>query len=123
GLHYQKEPMAQAKLVRCIRGEIFDVAVDIRRGSPTYGKWIRVILSEENKRMLYIPIGFAHGFCTLTDNVEVIYKVSNFYSPEHEAGIIWNDPNLNINWPIKEPILSEKDKKWPTLENADNFVY
>ena len=124
GLHYQKNPKAQGKLVRCIRGKIFDVAVDIRKGSPTFGKWVGVILSEENKRMLYIPKGFAHGFCVLSDEAEVVYKCTEEYSPENDRGIIWNDKDIGIKWPIKDPILSEKDKKHPTLKNADiNFIY
>ena len=124
GLHYQIHPMAQAKLVRCVRGAIFDVAVDIRKGSPTYGKWVGVILSATNKKMLYVPVGFAHGFLALEDESEVIYKVSNLYSPEHEAGIIWNDPEIDIKWPWDNPILSERDKTWPPLKEADNnFVY
>jgi len=124
GLHYQLRPMEQGKLVRCVRGIIFDVAVDIRRGSPTYGEWVGVILSEENKNMLYIPPGFAHGFCVLSDEADVIYKVTNFYSPEHDRGIIWDDPDIGIEWPIKDPILSEKDSKLPTLKEAENnFVW
>ncbi|MGC7846711.1 dTDP-4-dehydrorhamnose 3,5-epimerase [Desulforudis sp. 1088] len=124
GLHYQKEPMAQAKLVRCIRGAIFDVAVDIRRGSPTYGKWVGVELSAENKRQLYIPRGFAHGFCVLTDIAEVLYKVDNYYSPEHDRGIIYNDSDIGITWPVTVPILSPKDARHPRLKDADNnFVY
>ena len=123
GLHYQNPPFAQGKLVRAIRGEIFDVAVDIRKGSPTYGKWVGAVLSEENKNMLYIPEGFAHGFCVLSEIAEVLYKTTNVFSPQSEAGIIWNDEDLNINWPIKEPSLSEKDKKWPTLKEADNKFY
>lgn len=117
GLHFQKEPEAQGKLIRCIKGEIFDVAVDIRRDSPTFGRWVSVILSEENKKMLYIPPGFAHGFQVLSDMAEVIYKTTKEYSPQHEAGIIWNDPQLNINWPIKEPILSKRDMEWPSLNS------
>ncbi len=116
GLHFQREPEAQGKLLRCTRGEIFDVAVDIRKDSPTFGKWISLILSEENKRMLYIPPGFAHGFQVLSDVAEILYKTTREYSPEHEAGIIWNDPELNIDWPIKEPLLSERDRQWPTLK-------
>ncbi len=116
GLHFQIEPFAQSKLVRCIRGEIFDVAVDIRENSPTFKKWYGLILSEENKKILYIPKGFVHGFLVLSDIAEVEYKVDNFYSPQHERGIIWNDPELKIEWPIQNPILSEKDKKLPTLE-------
>jgi dTDP-4-dehydrorhamnose 3,5-epimerase len=128
GLHYQKEPAAQGKLVRCIRGKIFDVAVDIRKKSPTFGKWVGYELSEENKFMLWIPKGFAHGFLTLSKEAEIIYKVSGSeYSPEHDRGIIWNDKTINIKWPvenIENIILSEKDKNLPTLENADiNFVY
>ena len=124
GLHYQLRPMEQGKLVRCVRGIIFDVAVDIRRGSPTYGEWVGVILSEENKNMLYIPPGFAHGFCVLSNEADVIYKVTNFYSPEHERGIIWNDPDIGIEWPIKDPILSERDSKLPTLKEVENnFVW
>ena len=124
GLHYQKNPKAQAKLVRCIKGKIFDVAVDIRRGSPTYGKWIGVILSAENKKLLFIPTGFAHGFCALSDKTEVVYKTSEEYSVIHERGIIWNDPEINIKWPIKNPIISEKDSKNPPLKEADNnFTY
>jgi len=124
GLHYQKSPKAQAKLVIALRGEIFDVAVDIRKGSPTYGKWIGKILSERNHKLLYIPEGFAHGFCVLSKDADVLYKVSNEYSPEHEKGIIWNDPDLNIQWPIDKPILVEKDLQSPFLKNADNnFVY
>ena len=113
GLHYQKEPYAQAKLVRCIKGEIFDVAVDIRKNSPTFGKYVSATLSAENKSMLYIPRGFAHGFEVLSDEAEITYSIDNIYAKESESGIIWNDPSIKINWPIKSPILSEKDKKWP----------
>lgn len=128
GLHYQKEPFSQGKLVRCIKGKIFDVAVDIRKGSPTFGKWVGYELSEDNKLMLWIPKGFAHGFLTLSDEAEVIYKVSGGeYSPEHDAGIRWDDPTINIRWPldkINNIFLSEKDKNLPFLDNADiNFVY
>lgn len=115
GLHFQKEPEAQGKLLRCIRGEIFDVAVDIRRDSPTFGRWVSVILSEDNKNMLYIPPGFAHGFQVISERAEVLYKTTREYSPEHESGIIWNDPDLKIDWPIKEPILSKRDREWPSL--------
>lgn len=116
GLHFQKEPYAQAKIVRCVRGVIYDVAVDLRRNSPTFGKYVAVILSEFNKYMLYIPRGFAHGFLVLSDEAEVIYKVDNEYAPEYECGLIWNDPDVGIDWPIDNPILSEKDKRWPTLK-------
>lgn len=128
GLHYQKEPFAQGKLVRCIKGRIFDVAVDIRKGSPTFGKWVGYELSEENKLMLWIPKGFAHGFLTLSDEAEVLYKVSGSeYSPEHDAGIRWDDPQINIKWPlngIDNVLLSEKDSKLPYLQDADiNFIF
>jgi len=119
GLHYQNPPFAQGKLVRAVRGEVFDVAVDIRKGSPTWGKWVGVILSEENKNILYVPADFAHGFCVLSKIAEVVYKTTNVYSAESEAGIIWNDEDLNIDWPVKKPILSEKDGKLPSLKNAD----
>ena len=124
GLHYQKNPKAQAKLVIALRGEIFDVAVDIRKNSPTYGKWVGEILSESNHNSLYIPEGFAHGFCILSEEADVLYKVSQEYSPEDEKGIIWNDTEINITWPIDKPIIQEKDSKLPVLKNADNnFVY
>ncbi len=114
GLHFQKPPFSQGKLVRVIRGEIFDVAVDIRKNSKTYGKWVGIKLSEKNKKMLYIPPGFAHGFCVLSDFAEVIYKCTKPYSPKHESGILWNDKTLKIKWPIKKPILSKKDLSWPS---------
>ena len=120
GLHYQNPPKAQGKLVRVILGEVFDVAVDIRKGSPTFGKWVGVKLSAENRRMLYIPQGFAHGFCVLSDVAEVVYKVTAEYAPECEAGIIWNDSEIGIEWPIKHPIISSKDAQWPTLREAVN---
>jgi len=125
GLHYQKHPKAQSKFVRCISGKIFDVAVDIRKGSPTYGKWVGEILSEENKKELYIPVGFAHGFCVLSDSAEIIYKCGfSEFSPENEGGVLWNDPALNIEWPIKDPLILQKDLDWPLLEKADNnFIY
>lgn len=124
GLHYQKNPKAQAKLVTVLKGKIFDVAVDIRKKSPTFGKWIGVILSEDDHKLIYIPEGFAHGFCVLSECADVLYKVNNEYSLEHEKGIIWNDPTINISWPIKNPIISNKDNELPTLKNLDsNFVY
>ncbi len=112
GLHYQIDPRAQGKLVRVVRGAVFDVAVDIRRDSKTFGRWIGEVLSEENKRQLWIPAGFAHGFLTLTDGAEFLYKTTDYYSPEHERAIRWDDPALNIAWPLDGhvPIVSEKDK-------------
>ncbi|MEM0499385.1 MAG: dTDP-4-dehydrorhamnose 3,5-epimerase [Methanothrix sp.] len=124
GLHYQNPPRAQGKLVRAVSGEIFDVAVDIRKGSPTYGRWVGANLSEENMRMLYIPAGFAHGFLTLSDVADVMYKTTDEYSPEHEAGIIWNDREIGIKWLLAEPVLSPRDAGWPGLRDAVNrFVY
>ncbi len=109
GLHFQKPPYAQAKLLRVFHGSIYDVAVDLRKESPTYGKWRGFILTNENFKLLYIPIGFAHGFCTLEENTEVFYKCDNFYMPEYEGSIRWNDPLINIDWPVNEPIISERD--------------
>ena len=125
GLHYQLNPMCQAKLLRCTRGKIFDVAVDIRKGSPQYGKWVGVELSAENKKQLFIPRGFAHGFITLTDDVEVQYKADNYYAPEYDGNIRWDDPDIGVEWPLKPVILSEKDSKAPLLKERTNlnFVY
>jgi len=124
GLHYQKNPKAQAKLVIPIKGKIFDVAVDIRKGSPYFGKWVGEILSDENHKSLFVPEGFAHGFCVLSEQADVIYKVSNEYSSENERGIIWNDPTLSIDWQSDLPILTKRDLEFPLLENIDNnFSY
>ena len=109
GMHFQLAPYAEAKLVRAIKGAIVDVFVDIRKGSDTFGQWGSIELSEENKKMIYIPRGFAHGFCTLTDISEIVYMVDSVYNPENERGIIWNDTTLNIVWPAENPILSKKD--------------
>jgi dTDP-4-dehydrorhamnose 3,5-epimerase len=113
GLHYQREPKAQGKLVRVVVGEIFDVAVDIRETSPTFKQWVGVTLSADNRESLYVPPGFAHGFCVLSDYAEVIYKTTEEYAPELEHGIPWNDPALGIAWPISTPILSPRDERWP----------
>ena len=119
GLHYQKNPFPQGKLVKCVYGEIFDVAVDIRKNSPTFGKWIGVFLSDKNNYMLWIPPGFAHGFLSLSNHAEVIYKVShNEYSPEYDAGIRWNDSTIGIRWPldlVEKTIISKKDSNLPLL--------
>jgi len=116
GLHFQKEPYGQAKIVRCVRGAIYDVAVDLRKNSPTFGKYTGVILSEDNKYQLYIPRGFAHGFLVLSDVAEVIYKVDNVYAPDYEGGLIWNDADINVEWPIKKPTVSQKDRNLLTLK-------
>jgi dTDP-4-dehydrorhamnose 3,5-epimerase len=121
GLHYQLNPKAQAKLVRCTKGEIFDVVVDIRQNSTTFGQWIGVKLSEENKNMLYIPKGFAHGFVVLSDEAELLYKTSNEFCSELDRGIRWNDPDININWNIDfEPLISEKDTLQPFFKDLTN---
>ncbi|MGG1514075.1 dTDP-4-dehydrorhamnose 3,5-epimerase [Paenibacillus oryzisoli] len=119
GLHYQLPPYAQTKLVRVVTGAIYDVAVDIRPGSPTFGQWVGVELSEANKRQLLVPQGFAHGFCTLAPHTQVLYKVDAYYSKEHDRGIMWNDPEIGITWPTASPILSEKDGKHPSLRDAE----
>lgn len=120
GLHYQANPYGQAKLVRCSKGRIYDVAVDIRPDSKTFGQYVKVELSEENKYMLYIPVGFAHGFVALTDEVELLYKASGEYAQQADRGIIWNDKDINIDWEIDfEPLLSEKDKKQPSLSEIN----
>lgn len=125
GLHYQLNPMAQAKLIRCSRGSILDVAVDIRKGSPQYAKWTAVELSAENKKQLFIPRGFAHGFLTLTDDVEVQYKADNYYAPDCDGNIRWNDPEIGVEWPFEPVILSGKDENAPFLAERTNlnFVY
>lgn len=126
GLHFQKPPFTQAKLVRCIEGEVLDVAVDIRRGSPNYGKYVAVKLTGENKKQLYVPRGFAHGFAVLSETAVFAYKVDNTYAPKYDGGIIWNDETLEIDWNLSknEIKLSDKDVKLPTLASLDSpFIY
>lgn len=117
GLHFQ-EPHPQGKLVRVVSGKIFDVAVDIRRDSPDFGRWVGVELSSENRRQLWVPPGFAHGYCVLTDDCDVIYKCTQIYSPEHDHVIAWNDPDIGIEWPVSEPVLSDRDRAAPLLEEV-----
>lgn len=119
GLHYQLNPNAQAKLVRCVVGEVFDVAVDIRRSSATFGKWVGVRLSADNKRQFWIPEGFAHGFVVLSDTAEFVYKTTNYYAPQSDRGLLWSDPAIGIDWQgVTEPLLSDKDSKQPLLKDA-----
>ena len=121
GLHYQY-PTWQGKLVRCLVGEIFDVAVDIRRASPTFGQWFGIVLSAENKKQLYVPAGYAHGFCVLSDVTEMAYKCTALYVPADDAGLRWNDPAIGIEWPIQDPILSAKDSDAPMLQEIGDLV-
>ncbi|GAC1377603.1 MAG: dTDP-4-dehydrorhamnose 3,5-epimerase [Aquirhabdus sp.] len=122
GLHYQLDPMAQGKLVRVVQGEVFDVAVDIRKNSPTFGKWVGEILSAENRKQLWVPEGFAHGFVTLSETAEFLYKTTNGYAPSLERAIVWNDPDLAIDWHFQgEPLLSGKDQIAPYFKDADVF--
>lgn len=124
GLHFQKDEASQAKLVRCGKGAVLDVAIDLRRGSPTFKKWVAVELSADNKRQLLIPRGFAHAFLTLTDDVEFLYKADNYYCPEADRNIIWNDKEINVAWGIENPIVSEKDLKAPKFCDCDaDFIY
>ena len=116
GLHWQEGPHPQAKLIRVVIGEVYDVAVDVRPTSPTFGTWVGVHVTASNFRQLYIPVGFAHGFCVLSDAAEVEYLCSDIYDPASERGLLWNDPDLAIDWPIADPILSERDRKHPTLK-------
>jgi len=120
GLHYQNHPKAQGKLVMVLRGQIFDVAVDIRHGSPTYGRWVGVTLAAGDSRMVYVPVGFAHGFCALSEEADVLYKVTEEYAPDLDRGIVWNDPDIGIRWPVADPLLSRKDAQLPLLRDADN---
>ena len=116
GLHYREAP-EQAKLVRVVKGEVFDVVVDIRKDSPTFGNWQGFNLSDANGLQLYVPVGFAHGFCVLSDEAEFLYKVTQYYSAEKEKGIMWNDPDIGIDWPVSDPILSDKDQQNPLLKS------
>lgn len=119
GLHYQ-HPCAQGKLVQVLVGEILDVALDIRPNAPTFGQWVAVTLNAENHHLLYIPPGFAHGFCVVSETALFAYKCSDYYAPEHEGGVAWNDPALNIPWPVAQPVLSERDATWPRLKDISN---
>jgi dTDP-4-dehydrorhamnose 3,5-epimerase len=123
GLHFQIPPFGQGKLVRVVRGSIFDVAVDLRRNSPTFGKYVSRVLSVADGKQLFVPIGFAHGFCTLEAHTEVVYKVTNFYSREHDRGVLWNDPDLGISWPIPPsgPLLSERDRALPSFSGLPAY--
>ena len=126
GLHFQLPPKGQAKLVRCLRGSLYDVAVDLRAGSPTYGQWLGAEISAENGRQLYIPIGFAHGFVTLEPDTDVLYKVSSHYAPDCDRGLAWNDPTIGVDWSLGDrvPLLSDKDTRQPSLVDFDSpFVY
>ena len=127
GLHFQTPPRGQDKLVRCVRGRIFDVAVDVRAGSPTYGRWVGAELSAENGHQLFVPVGFAHGFLTLEPDCEVVYKCSDTYAPDHDGGIAWDDPDIGVDWPLPagaRPELSAKDGKQPLLADFDSpFAY
>jgi dTDP-4-dehydrorhamnose 3,5-epimerase len=117
GLHFQSAPHAQAKLIRVLRGSILDVAVDLRRAMPTFGRWVAIEISADDRKQVFVPVGFAHGFCTLEPNTEILYKVTDFYSPEHDMGIAWNDPDLAIPWPVSpgQATLSDKDGRLPRL--------
>ncbi|MCX6726277.1 MAG: dTDP-4-dehydrorhamnose 3,5-epimerase [Candidatus Shapirobacteria bacterium] len=119
GLHFQKPPFAQAKLIRVTQGEVLDVAVDLRPDSPTFGKWDSAYLTAENKKMFFIPTGFAHGFYTLSETADFQYKCSNFYNKDSEGGILWNDPEINVAWLAANPLLAEKDKVWPKLKDIE----
>jgi len=119
GIHFQKPPMEQAKLLRCTRGAVLDIAVDLRPGSETYKEWVSVKLSAENKKQFFIPRGFGHGFITLTDDVEFLYKTDNYYSPEHDSAILWSDPDIAVDWGTDSPIVSEKDKIAPLLKEIN----
>ncbi|MGE0405785.1 MAG: dTDP-4-dehydrorhamnose 3,5-epimerase [Candidatus Korobacteraceae bacterium] len=116
GMHFQREPHGEAKLIRCVRGAIYDVILDLRPESPTYTQWIGVELTQDNRKLLYVPEGFGHGFITLTDDTEVFYHVSEFYHPESEGGIRWNDPAFQVEWPLEPRIISEKDRSWPDFK-------
>ena len=120
GLHFQAPPHAQTKLVRVTRGAIIDVFVDLRKGSPTYGQWDAIELSDENHMIVFIPAGFAHGYCTITDNVYVTYKVDQYYAPQSEGGLAWNDKTLRINWPTDTPIISARDANLPGFDNFES---
>lgn len=123
GLHFQNNPRSQAKLVRCIRGTVLDIIVDLRRGSPAFKHWVSIILSEGNRKQVYIPNGFGHAFLSLTDGCEVLYKVDDFYEPPLDRAIKWNDPEIGITWPIENPIVSPKDENAPFLKDSDvNFT-
>lgn len=120
GLHYQVPPRSQGKLVRCLRGAIFDVAVDLRRGSPSYGRWVGRELGEDSRRVLYVPPGCAHGFYALSETADVVYSLTDYYSPAHERGVRWDDPDLGIAWPGRSPVLSAKDAAYPFLGEAEH---
>jgi dTDP-4-dehydrorhamnose 3,5-epimerase len=123
GIHFQSHPVAQGKLVRCLSGSLFDIAVDLRRGSQTYGKWISTVLTPEENNQLWIPVGFGHGFCTLQPNSVISYRVTNYYSPEHDKGVAWDDPDIGVDWPeLADPsTLSAKDRVQPTLAGLPGF--